>query len=123
MVVLCHRHCSHPDPAADATVARKYWNKLKQRLRNEGSELVTHCHQLKLKAEDGKQQVPHSIRALLRIEWDTAEVRSRSRRRLPHRRGSHQPQRIHIHHQIPPRHPRRIRVRQHPLQRRIQRLS
>jgi hypothetical protein len=41
----------------DATVARKYWNKLKQRLRSEGSELVTHCHQLKLTAEDGKQRL------------------------------------------------------------------
>ena len=27
---------------------RKYWNKLKQRLRNEGNESVTNCHQLKL---------------------------------------------------------------------------
>jgi len=35
---------------ADATVARKYWNKLKQRLRDEGSELVTNCHQLKVTA-------------------------------------------------------------------------
>ena len=42
---------------ADATVARKYWNKLKQRLRDEGSELVTNCHQLKLTAEDGKQRL------------------------------------------------------------------
>lgn len=25
---------------------RKYWNKLKQRLKAEGSELVTNCHQL-----------------------------------------------------------------------------
>ena len=33
---------------------RKYWNKLKQRLRSEGSELVTNCHQLKLKSTDGK---------------------------------------------------------------------
>ncbi len=41
----------------DATVARKYWNKLKQRLRGEGSELVTLCHQLKLTAEDGKQRL------------------------------------------------------------------
>jgi prophage antirepressor-like protein len=41
---------------ADATAARKYWNKLKQRLRDEGSELVTNCHQLKLTAEDGKQR-------------------------------------------------------------------
>ena len=33
---------------------RKYWNKLKQRLREEGNETVTNCHQLKLRAEDGK---------------------------------------------------------------------
>jgi prophage antirepressor-like protein len=35
--------------------ARKYWNKLAQRLRDEGSELVTFCHQLKLVASDGKK--------------------------------------------------------------------
>ena len=34
--------------------ARKYWNKLSQRLRDEGSEVVTNCHRLKLPAEDGK---------------------------------------------------------------------
>ena len=33
---------------------RKYWNKLAQRLREEGSELVTKCHQLKMQAYDGK---------------------------------------------------------------------
>ena len=33
---------------------RKYWNKLKQRLKEEGNETVTNCHQLKLKAQDGK---------------------------------------------------------------------
>ena len=33
---------------------RKYWNKLKQRLREEGNESVTICHQLKLKSSDGK---------------------------------------------------------------------
>ena len=33
---------------------RKYWNKLKQRLKEEGNETVTNCHQLKLKAVDGK---------------------------------------------------------------------
>ncbi|MDO9578242.1 MAG: hypothetical protein Q7J16_10185 [Candidatus Cloacimonadales bacterium] len=27
--------------------ARKYWNKLKERLKKEGSEPVTNCHQLK----------------------------------------------------------------------------
>ena len=29
--------------------SRKYWNKLKQRLKDEGNETVTNCHQLKLK--------------------------------------------------------------------------
>ena len=33
---------------------RQYWNKLKQRLKVEGSELVTNCRQLKLQASDGK---------------------------------------------------------------------
>lgn len=31
-----------------------YWRKLKQRLKDEGSEVVTKCHQLKLLASDGK---------------------------------------------------------------------
>jgi len=35
--------------------ARKYWNKLKERLKKEGSESVTNCHQLKLEAKDGKK--------------------------------------------------------------------
>ena len=35
--------------------ARKYWNKLKERLNKEGSESVTKCHQLKLIAADGKK--------------------------------------------------------------------
>ena len=35
---------------------RKYWNKLKQRLNEEGSQLVTNCHQLKMKSsKDGKR--------------------------------------------------------------------
>ncbi len=38
----------------DYQKSRKYWNKLGQRLRDEGSEAVTNCHQLKLRAEDGK---------------------------------------------------------------------
>lgn len=36
---------------------RKYWNKLKQRLKEEGNETVTNCHQLKLKASDGKMRL------------------------------------------------------------------
>jgi len=39
---------------ADYQTARKYWNKLKQRLAKEGSQLVTYCHRLKLPAADGK---------------------------------------------------------------------
>ncbi len=35
--------------------ARKYWNKLKERLVSEGSQLVTNCHQLKMVAADGKK--------------------------------------------------------------------
>ncbi len=35
--------------------ARKYWNKLKERLSAEGSQSVTDCHQLKLEAADGKR--------------------------------------------------------------------
>ncbi len=36
--------------------ARKYWNKLSQRLRDEGSEVVTFCHRLKMIAPDGKMR-------------------------------------------------------------------
>lgn len=36
---------------------RKYWNKLKQRLKDEGSQLVTLCHQLKMHATDGKMRL------------------------------------------------------------------
>ncbi|MCX5699417.1 MAG: Bro-N domain-containing protein [Candidatus Omnitrophica bacterium] len=39
----------------DFQTARKYWNKLKERLKKEGSESVTNCHQLKLEAADGKK--------------------------------------------------------------------
>lgn len=35
--------------------ARKYWNKLKERIKKEGSESVTDCHQLKLEAANGKK--------------------------------------------------------------------
>lgn len=39
---------------SDYQTARKYWNKLKERLKKEGSESVTKCHQLKLEAAGGK---------------------------------------------------------------------
>ena len=41
----------------DYQTARKYWNKLKERLSKEGSQTVTNCHQLKLPAEDGKMRL------------------------------------------------------------------
>ena len=39
---------------SDSKDGRKYWNKLKQRMKEEGNESVTNCHQLKLKSSDGK---------------------------------------------------------------------
>jgi hypothetical protein len=38
----------------DYQTARKYWNKLSERLKKEGSQSVTNCHRLKLPAADGK---------------------------------------------------------------------
>jgi len=46
-------------------MARKYWNKLAERLKNEGSELVTKCHRLKMLAQDGKMR-----------ETDVADVKT-----------------------------------------------
>ncbi|WP_244161348.1 BRO-N domain-containing protein [Trichlorobacter thiogenes] len=39
---------------SDYQTARKYWNKLKERLGREGNQSVTNCHRLKLPAADGK---------------------------------------------------------------------
>lgn len=41
----------------DSVDAGAYWRKLKQRLVEEGSEVVTFCHGLKLEASDGKRYV------------------------------------------------------------------
>ncbi len=41
----------------DSVDSRKYWNKLKQRLKEEGNETVTNCHQLKMQAADGKMRL------------------------------------------------------------------
>ena len=40
----------------ESTDGRKYWNKLKQRLKEEGNETVTNCHQLKMLSADGKMR-------------------------------------------------------------------
>ena len=54
---------------AESVDGRKYWNKLKQRLKEEGNETVTNCHQLKLKATDGKMRLTDvaNTEQLLRI--------------------------------------------------------
>ena len=49
--------CEVLTESKDALTARKYWNKLKQRLKEEGNETVTNCHQLKLLAADGKMRL------------------------------------------------------------------
>jgi len=49
--------------------ARKYWNKLKERLNKEGNESVTNCHQLKFMANDGKYYATDAadVETLLRL--------------------------------------------------------
>lgn len=42
---------------SDFQKARKYWNKLKQRLLEEENKTVTNCHQLKMTAKDGKKRM------------------------------------------------------------------
>jgi DNA-damage-inducible protein D len=53
----------------DYQTARKYWNKLKERLKKEGSESVTNCHQLKMEAADGKKYLTETTdpETLLRL--------------------------------------------------------
>ena len=53
----------------DFQTARKYWNKLKERLNKEGSETVTNCHQLKMIADDGKLRLTDAAdpQTLLRL--------------------------------------------------------
>lgn len=48
---------------------RNYWKVLKKRLRDEGSELVTNCNQLKMPAKDGKMRLTDvaTTKQLLRI--------------------------------------------------------
>lgn len=49
--------CSVLTEQTDYEKARKYWNKLKQRLKEEGFETVTNCHQMKMVAADGKKRL------------------------------------------------------------------
>jgi len=53
----------------DYLTARKYWNKLKERLVKEGNQSVTNCHQLKMLAQDGKMRETDvaSVETILRL--------------------------------------------------------
>ncbi|MDQ2993840.1 MAG: Bro-N domain-containing protein [Pseudomonadota bacterium] len=53
----------------DSVDGGAYWRKLKQRLRKEGSEVVTFCHGLKLQSQDGKKYTTDCANAegILRI--------------------------------------------------------
>ena len=56
--------CGVLTDSKDALTARKYWNKLKQRLKEEGNETVTNCHQLKMRAADGKMRLTIALNIL-----------------------------------------------------------
>ena len=53
----------------DFKKAKTYWTTLKNRLKNEGSELVTNCDQLKMVAQDGKMRETDvaDVETLLRL--------------------------------------------------------
>jgi len=63
---------------SDFQTARKYWNKLKERLGKEGSQLVTNCHQLKMPAADGKHYLTDAATAetLLRLIQSVPSARA-----------------------------------------------
>ncbi|MDL2315864.1 hypothetical protein LJC59_02130 [Desulfovibrio sp. OttesenSCG-928-A18] len=76
----------------DFQTARKYWNKLKTRLKAEGSELVTNCHQLKLTSQDGKKYKTDVADAatLLRLVQSVPSPSSSGWPRLADRGGAYQ---------------------------------
>ena len=53
----------------DYQTARKYWNKLKERLGKEGSQSVTNCHRLKMQSADEKFYMTDAadVKTILRL--------------------------------------------------------
>ena len=54
---------------ANPSEPRKYWNDLKRKLKNEGSELSEKIGQLKMKAKDGKSRMTDTLdtKGILRL--------------------------------------------------------
>ena len=68
--------CGVLTDSKDALTARKYWNKLKQRLKDEGNQTVTNCNQLKLRAADGKmrRQVMDAVKQIALSPYSAASA-------------------------------------------------
>ena len=68
----------------DYLKSRKYWNKLKQRLKEEGYEKVTNCNAFKLQAADGKMRLTDvaDTEQLFRLIQSIREVAKMAREQL-----------------------------------------
>ena len=72
VVDVCGALTNSPDAGA-------YWRKLKQRLNEEGSEVVTFCHGLKLEAANGKKLINPDFKPLEFERFKIAESRNDKR--------------------------------------------
>ena len=65
---------------ADARGATFYWSKMKQRMKEEGAQLLTNCQQLKIEAEDGKMRLTDvaTPEGILRIIQSIPSKKSRA---------------------------------------------
>ena len=67
-----------------------YWRKLKQRLKAEGSEVVTKCHELKMQAADGKYYKTDALntKGVLRLIQSIPSPNASTKSPIPKRRSS-----------------------------------
>lgn len=70
--------------SVDTRHAAKYWNTLKTRLKDEGSQLSTNCRQLKMRANDGKARLTDAMTTeqILRPRARSRESTKRISRRI-----------------------------------------